>query len=151
MAPKRKLGLCWGMFMDMSVADFISALQRANPAGGPLPGAQNSYRGAPLARRDRETRVWIAALKSAFDRFLENGGSPEFANYVESEGALLHTFAVYCVLDEEIHRPQHHVSQCLSDETCGGWALALGARRCSPLPRRPPVKQRPRQQIDSDE
>src|SRR6266566_4624846 len=54
-------------------------------------------------------------------------------------------------LDEEIDRPQHHVAQYLSDRTCAGSALALGARRRSPLPRRQPVKQRPDQQIDSDE
>jgi aminoglycoside phosphotransferase (APT) family kinase protein len=42
---------------------FVGALQRIDPAEGPLPGTHNSYRGAPLARRDAETRAAIGALR----------------------------------------------------------------------------------------
>jgi aminoglycoside phosphotransferase (APT) family kinase protein len=45
------------------LARFVSALQRIDPAGGPPPGAHNSYRGAPLAERDAPTRAAIAALR----------------------------------------------------------------------------------------
>jgi aminoglycoside phosphotransferase (APT) family kinase protein len=46
---------------------FVAALQRIDPAGGPPPGAHNSSRGVPLARRDRETRAAIAALDGIVD------------------------------------------------------------------------------------
>jgi 4-alpha-glucanotransferase len=48
----------------------------------------------------------LAALRKAFADF---GGSPEFDRYVEAEGDLLHTFAVYCALDEEMHRRDPNV------------------------------------------
>ena len=42
---------------------FVAALQRIDSAGGPLPGAKSSSRGAPLATRDAEVRAAIAALE----------------------------------------------------------------------------------------
>jgi aminoglycoside phosphotransferase (APT) family kinase protein len=51
----------------VDLAAFVSALRRADPAGGPLPGADTSYRGGPLPCRDRDTRASIAAVKNAFD------------------------------------------------------------------------------------
>ena len=38
---------------------------RLDPAGGPFPGAHNSFRGAPLAQRDAPTRAALAALRDA--------------------------------------------------------------------------------------
>jgi aminoglycoside phosphotransferase (APT) family kinase protein len=49
------------------LADFIGALQRIDPAGGPLPGEHNFGRGEPLARRDTATRAAIAALTETVD------------------------------------------------------------------------------------
>lgn len=49
------------------LGQFVAALQRIEPVGGPPPGAHNSFRGVPLARRDAETRVAIAALRSTLD------------------------------------------------------------------------------------
>jgi aminoglycoside phosphotransferase (APT) family kinase protein len=46
----------------VDLARFVSALQRIDPSGGPPPGAHNSYRGAPLAKRDAPTRAALAAL-----------------------------------------------------------------------------------------
>lgn len=46
---------------------FVAALQRIDPIGGPPPGAHSSFRGEPLARRDAETRVAIAALRGTLD------------------------------------------------------------------------------------
>ena len=37
------------------LAQFVAALQRIDPAGGPLPGAHNSFRGVPLSTRDADT------------------------------------------------------------------------------------------------
>jgi aminoglycoside phosphotransferase (APT) family kinase protein len=49
------------------LARFIAALQRIDPAGGPLPGAHNFGRGVPLAHRDRRTREAIRALDGILD------------------------------------------------------------------------------------
>ena len=46
---------------------FVAAMQRIDPAGGPPPGAHNSWRGVPLGRRDAETRVAIEALRGTLD------------------------------------------------------------------------------------
>ena len=49
----------------IAVADFVAALQRVDPAGGPI--ATDQSRGAPLARRDASTRRAIAALADLID------------------------------------------------------------------------------------
>lgn len=49
------------------LARFISALQRIESTGGPLPGQHNSSRGVPLAMRDAGTRTAIAALSGTLD------------------------------------------------------------------------------------
>jgi aminoglycoside phosphotransferase (APT) family kinase protein len=46
------------------LAQFLVALQRIDPAGGPPPGPHNFYRGGALATYEAETRQAIAALKS---------------------------------------------------------------------------------------
>ena len=53
--------------MAIDLAQFILALQRVDPAGGPPPGAHNSYRGVPLAKRDTPTREAISALHGTVD------------------------------------------------------------------------------------
>lgn len=49
--------------LAVSLAEFLKALQRIDPTGGPLPGPQNSYRGGPLQVYDAETRSALSALK----------------------------------------------------------------------------------------
>jgi len=49
------------------LADFLSALQRIDPAGGPPPGRHNFFRGGPLTVYDTETRQAIAALDGTID------------------------------------------------------------------------------------
>jgi len=49
------------------LADFITALHRVDPAGGPAAGAHNFYRGVPLARRDPFVRQALAQLASMID------------------------------------------------------------------------------------
>jgi aminoglycoside phosphotransferase (APT) family kinase protein len=44
------------------LAQFIAALQRIDPTGGPPPGSHNSGRGVPLVMRDARTRAAIASL-----------------------------------------------------------------------------------------
>jgi 4-alpha-glucanotransferase len=61
-------------------------------------------RSTEFVEYERVANLKLAALRDAFDRFLEYGGSKEFDAYIESEGAPLHRFAVYCALDEAMHR-----------------------------------------------
>lgn len=49
------------------LARFVEALWRIDTAGGPSPGAHNSWRGVPLATRDAETRSALAACAGAID------------------------------------------------------------------------------------
>ena len=49
------------------LANFVVALQRVDPTGGPTPGGHNSSRGVPLATRDAATRAAIAELAGMFD------------------------------------------------------------------------------------
>ena len=46
---------------------FVAALQGIEPADGPRSGAQNNFRGVPLAERNCPTRAAIAALEGVFD------------------------------------------------------------------------------------
>jgi aminoglycoside phosphotransferase (APT) family kinase protein len=49
------------------LAQFIAALQRIDPTGGPSPGPHNFSRGVPLAMRDAPTRAAIASLNGVLD------------------------------------------------------------------------------------
>ena len=49
------------------LAEFVAALQRIDPAGGPMPGRHNFGRGDPLARRHSPTRESIRALEGKLD------------------------------------------------------------------------------------
>ena len=51
----------------IALAWFLTALQRIDPAGGPLPGRHNFYRGGPLTVYDAETRQALAALEGRID------------------------------------------------------------------------------------
>ena len=46
----------------MALAQFVSALHKIDPTGGPRPGTHNFFRGVPLASRDAQTRAAIASL-----------------------------------------------------------------------------------------
>jgi len=58
---------------------------------------------------ERVASLKLTVLRRMFDSFLAAGGSEDFRNYIEAEGALLHRFAVYCVLDQELHRADPNV------------------------------------------
>ena len=61
-------------------------------------------RSTEFVEYERVAVLKLAVLEGAFERFLEYGGSREFDAFVEAEGEALHLFAVYCALDEEMHR-----------------------------------------------
>ena len=50
-----------------ALAQFIIALRRIDPTGGPPPGQHNSSRGVPLAARDASTHAAISALRGVLD------------------------------------------------------------------------------------
>lgn len=49
------------------LAQFLNELHKIDPAGGPLPGSQNFYRGGDLKVYDAETRAAIEKIKSFID------------------------------------------------------------------------------------
>jgi len=51
----------------IELAEFLNALRRIDPAGGPSPGRHNFFRGGPLTVYDAETRQAIAALDGRVD------------------------------------------------------------------------------------
>ncbi|MBM3263696.1 MAG: aminoglycoside phosphotransferase family protein [candidate division Zixibacteria bacterium] len=51
----------------VGLAHFITALQRVDTMGGPLPGPDDCARGKPLAPRDKHTREAIRALKGIIE------------------------------------------------------------------------------------
>jgi 4-alpha-glucanotransferase len=70
------------------------------------PAEIQALRDSEFVEYERVARLKLAALKEIFDRF---SGSVEFDRLVEAEGAPLHDFAVYCALDEEMHRRNPNV------------------------------------------
>jgi aminoglycoside phosphotransferase (APT) family kinase protein len=54
-----------------ALAQFLAALQRVDPAGGPPPGPHNFYRGGPLTVYDAETRRAIATLAGKRDNTMD--------------------------------------------------------------------------------
>jgi aminoglycoside phosphotransferase (APT) family kinase protein len=53
--------------LAITLADFLSALYRIDPTGGPPPGQYNFFRGGPLTVYDAETRQALAALDGVVD------------------------------------------------------------------------------------
>jgi aminoglycoside phosphotransferase (APT) family kinase protein len=49
------------------LAEFLNALRRIDPTGGPPPGQHNFFRGGPLTVYDAETRQAIVALEGRID------------------------------------------------------------------------------------
>jgi 4-alpha-glucanotransferase len=66
-------------------------------------------RGSEWVEYERVAKLKLTALGNAFERFQQSGGSPVFDAYVEAGGQALHDFAVYCALDEEMHRRDRNV------------------------------------------
>ncbi len=52
------------------LADFLAALYRVDPTGGPTPGTHNFFRGGPLTAYDSETQDELEKLKGQIDTAL---------------------------------------------------------------------------------
>jgi 4-alpha-glucanotransferase len=63
-----------------------------------------ALRAAELVEYERVAGVKLQALRQAFARFLKSGHTRGFEEFARMEGALLDDFAVFCALDENIHR-----------------------------------------------
>ena len=51
----------------LAIAEFVAALRRIDPTGGPTPGQHNFHRGVSLVKRDRFMRAAIASLAGEVD------------------------------------------------------------------------------------
>jgi aminoglycoside phosphotransferase (APT) family kinase protein len=51
----------------VALGRFVAAMQRIDHPGGPTPGVRNSFRGAPLAYRDGQTRYALSVLQETVD------------------------------------------------------------------------------------
>jgi len=51
----------------LELAEFLDAVHRVDPTGGPQPGEHNSYRGLPLESRDAGVRAGLAQLEGVID------------------------------------------------------------------------------------
>jgi 4-alpha-glucanotransferase len=60
-----------------------------------------SLRASEFVEYERVAALKLSTLRRVFQAF---PGSPDFAAYIAREGRHLHDFAVYCSLDEEMHR-----------------------------------------------
>jgi 4-alpha-glucanotransferase len=66
-------------------------------------GEIEALRAAEFVEYERVAQLKLRAMDILFSRFLASGGAADFDRYIESEGAPLHDFAVYCALYQEIH------------------------------------------------
>jgi 4-alpha-glucanotransferase len=53
---------------------------------------------------ERVAEIKLRASRGAFNRFQKSAQTAEFEEFARIEGALLHDFAVFCALDEHMHR-----------------------------------------------
>jgi aminoglycoside phosphotransferase (APT) family kinase protein len=90
------------------LAGFVTALRRIDPTGGPPPGAHNSFRGVPLARRDAPTRAAIVALMSLESQVRQGVRSGVPGLVVKSHQGALHTSAVTAAWEAALQAPAWH-------------------------------------------
>ena len=61
-------------------------------------------RATEFVEYERVAGIKLRALRRAFERFQEASHTGAFEKFARTEGTLLHDFAVFCALDEDIHR-----------------------------------------------
>jgi 4-alpha-glucanotransferase len=63
-----------------------------------------ALRATEMVEYERVAEIKLRALRRAFERFEKSGHTGAFEEFARIEGTLLHDFAVFCVIDEDIHR-----------------------------------------------
>ncbi len=97
-----------GLFADsIEIVDLMMDLEELDADA--LAREAETLRASEFVEYERVASLKSRVLRVLFRRFLEAGGSPDLDRYVESEGAALHDFAVYCALDEAMHRSNPEV------------------------------------------
>jgi len=77
--------------LAVDVAEFLGALQRVDPAGGPSPRQHNFFRGGPLAVYDAQARAAIEALGDQIDvRAATEAWEKALASRWESDAVWIH-------------------------------------------------------------
>jgi len=67
-------------------------------------GEIEALRATEFVEYERVAGIKLRVLRQSFQRFQESGHTRAFEEFVRMEGALLHDFAMFCALDEDIHR-----------------------------------------------
>ncbi len=68
-----------------------------------------ALRASEFVEYERVAALKLGALRRVFSQFQSSGGSPDFDDFAAGQGAHLRDFAVYCALDEEMHRRDPNV------------------------------------------
>jgi 4-alpha-glucanotransferase len=63
-----------------------------------------ALRAAELVEYERVAAIKLPALRRAFERFQASGHTGSFEEFARTEGELLHDFALFCALEDHIHR-----------------------------------------------
>ncbi len=100
------------IYLDIEyIEDFrTSSLAQAIVASAAVQEAIKRLRDSEYVEYEQIQKLKIRVLKVLFRAFLQqnyrkdSARAKEFKRYVDAEGELLHDFAVYCALDESIHR-----------------------------------------------
>jgi 4-alpha-glucanotransferase len=100
------------IYLDVeSMEDFARCPRAAALRGSPEVTAEiTALRDAPFVEYERVSALKLRFLKLLFVEFLRerrrgSARAAQFQAYCDREGELLEKFAIYCALDEHLHRP----------------------------------------------
>jgi 4-alpha-glucanotransferase len=88
---------------SLEIVELLTAFDREFDAASLAPEIE-SLRAAEFVEYERVAQLKSRVLRILFKGFLDAGQTSAFDQYVEAEGDLLHEFAMFCALDEAIHR-----------------------------------------------
>jgi len=87
----------------LEIVELLTAFNREFDAASLAPEIE-SLRATEFVEYERVARLKLRVLRILFKGFLDAGSTSALDRYVEAEGDLLHEFAVFCALDETVHR-----------------------------------------------
>ena len=107
------------LYLDVErVPGFVSEADVAEEA--------RALRETEFVEYERVAALKLRSLSKAFARFSEVDPEPAFESYRLAEGEELHQYAVYCALDEEMHRRDPYL-----------WLVGPNGRKNTRIPNRP--------------